>query len=220
MHYCQDCAEPVTLIPAGPAACCPACGSVDPAVVRAPLFVVTGASGAGKSTVLAPLARALAGLCVTFDVDYLLDAAGELAGAQPMNWEAFSAAWLAVAHGAAQSGLPTVLLGPVIPDLLEALPARRWIGSIHYLLLDCPDHERRGRIEARPVWRGHDVDEQVEFGRWLRANIPDQISTSGCSPQQTAATVASWVSEYLSSSQETGTAIAGGTRHGRTNARD
>jgi hypothetical protein len=51
--------------------------------------------------VLAPLARQLAGRCLTFDVDWLLDAAGALSGGQPARWPAFRDAWLAVAHGVA-----------------------------------------------------------------------------------------------------------------------
>jgi len=186
---------------AGSRSRCPRCGHEGEAWARAPLFAVTGASGSGKSTLLAPLARALAGRCATFDVDWLLDAAGELSGSQPISWPAFSSAWLAVAHGAAQFGLPTVLLGPTVPANLEAQPLRRWLGSIHYLLLDCPDDVRRERIEARPPWRSRDTDEQVSFGRWLRDNIPDRVDTSRGTPEDVAAEVAAWVTARLAGEQ-------------------
>lgn len=127
----------------------PACGRTDDAVV-APLFVVTGASASGKTAILAPLARLLAGRCVTFDVDLLLDAAGALSGDQPMRWSAFRDAWLSMAHGVAQVGMPTVLLGPLIPEHLANLPARRWIGEIRYLVLDCPDEVRRRTDRGAP----------------------------------------------------------------------
>lgn len=130
---------------------CPACGRTEEAAALSPLFIVTGASGAGKTAVLAPLARRLRGRCVTFDADLIHNAARELSGDGPINWPAFRAAWLAVAHGVAQSGLPTVLLGPFIPEHLAGLPARRWIADIHFLTLDCPDDLRRARISARPL---------------------------------------------------------------------
>jgi len=184
--------------PIGHGARCPSCGSRVDGVARAPLFVVTGASGAGKTAILAPLASALAADCVTFDADVLLDAAGALSRGQPIDWAAFHAALLAVAHGVAQSGRPTVLLAPLGPGTLESLPARRWIGDIRYLVLDCPDDTRRERMAARPPWRLHDVEEQVSWGRWLRSNVPDRVDTSQGTPADCAAAVASWVLRHVS----------------------
>jgi hypothetical protein len=93
----------------------------------------------------------------------------------------------------AQSGLPTVLLGPFMPGNLDELPARRWIADIHFIVLDCPDELRRARIRARPPWRGHDLEEQVEFGQWLRRNIADRVDTSSGTPEEAAAAVADWI---------------------------
>jgi predicted kinase len=183
--------------PAGEQARCPECGSRSDGAARAPVFVVTGASGSGKTTIVAPLAAALAAECVTFDADILLDAAGALSRGQPIDWTAFHAALLAVAHGVAQSGRPTVLLAPLRPGALEALPARRWVGDISYLVLDCPDDVRRERMAARPPWRLHDVEEQVSWGRWLRANVPDRVDTTKGTPADSAAAVAAWVLRQL-----------------------
>jgi predicted ABC-type ATPase len=173
-------------------AVCPECGYLDAAAVK-PLFVITGASGSGKTTVTGPLARRLQGRCVTFDVDWLLDPAGELSGDQPIRWPAFRDAWLTVAHGVAQSGMPTVLLGPFIPEHLDGLRARRWVGDIHFLVLDCPDDLRRERIRARPPWRSRDLEEQAEFGRWLRRNLAEAVDTSHGTPGDAAAAIAAWV---------------------------
>ena len=107
-------------------AVCPVCRYRDAAAVQ-PLFIVTGASGSGKTAASVPLARRLQGQCITFDADWLLDAAGELSADQPIRWPAFRDAWLAVAHGVAQSGMPTVLLGPLIPQHLDGRrPAAGW----------------------------------------------------------------------------------------------
>jgi hypothetical protein len=199
MHYCQSCESPTVMEPHDGLARCPVCGRTDDAGL-APLFVVTGASGSGKTAIFAPLARLLAGRCVTFDVDLLLDAAGALSGDEPIRWPAFRDAWLSVAHGVAQAGAPTVLLGPLLPDHLVDLPARRWIGDIHFLLLDCPDELRRERLGARPAWRGRDIEAQSEFGRRLREVIGDRVDTSIGGPQDTAAAVAVWVLAHLEAS--------------------
>ena len=102
-----------------------------------------------------------------------------------------------MAHGVAQAGFPTVLLGSLIPEKLETLPARRWIGEIHYLLLYYSDEARRQRIERRPLWRSRDIDKQVEFGRWLRCNIDDHVDTERNVPGQAARPVSDWVIERL-----------------------
>jgi hypothetical protein len=185
-------------------AVCPTCGRRDTAAALRPLFLVTGASGSGKTSIFGPLASLLNSRCVTFDVDWLLDAAGALSGAESVTeiqWDGFFQAWLSVAHGVAQSGLPTLLLGPVVPDRLLDNPARKWVGEIHSLLLDCPDELRRQRMESRPPWRRRDIDEQTDFGRWLRENIPNQLDTSACSPDRAAETVADWVLTQLAHSQ-------------------
>lgn len=96
--------------------------------------------------------------------------------------------------------MSTVLLGPLIPDHLETLANRRWIGEVHFITLDCPDEVRRARINARPVWRSRDVEEQVEFGRWLRRNIPERVDTSAGTPDDAAAAIAAWVDRHLAAS--------------------
>lgn len=197
VHYCQSCDTPVVMEPLDGRAACPACGRLGEAAALAPLFVVTGASGAGKSAVLAPLARRLQGRCVTFDIDWLIDPAAALSAGRPIDWSALRDAWLAVAHGVAQSGMATVLLGPLVPENVDTLPLRRWIGDIHFLALDCADDLRRERINARPRWRSRDIEQQVDFGRWIRRNIAERVDTGDGTPEDTAAAVADWVDRHL-----------------------
>lgn len=203
VYYCQSCDNPVAMEPGDGRPVCPACGRPDDlaALTPKPLFVVTGASGSGKTAVYAPLARRLAGRCVTFDADMLMDAAGALSRGKPIDWPAFLDAWLAVAHGVAQSGMPAVLLGPYIPEYLEDSAGRKWIGDVHFIALDCPDELRRTRINARPAWRGRDIEAQVEFGQWLRRNIAELVDTGSGTPQDTAAAIASWVERRLAAEQ-------------------
>jgi hypothetical protein len=203
VHYCQSCDGPVALEPRDGHAVCPECGRAGEAAALGPVFVVTGASCSGKTAALAPLARRLSGRCVTLDADLLMDSAAALSGSQPVNWPAFRGAWLAIAHGVAQSGMPTVLLAPFIPAHLRDLPARRWIAEIRFILLDCPDELRRARISARPPWRDRDIEEQVEFGRWLRRNIPDRIDTSSGTPDDTAAAIAARINRHLTGTKQT-----------------
>ncbi len=188
MHYCQRCNPAVTLEPAGDVARCPQCGWTEIAR-REPLFVVSGASGSGKSAVFAPLALALPE-CAVFDADWLID---PLSRTHPVDWQAFRDAWLSVAHGVAQARRSTVLLGTFMPEQLEQLPARRWMGPIHFAVLDCTDESRTARLQARPPWREHAIAEHLAFAAHLRRTIEVVIDTTTDTPQQVADQVAAWV---------------------------
>jgi hypothetical protein len=190
MHYCQSCDNQHLMEAHGDTAVCPTCGRTDTTARRLPVYVVTGASGAGKTTIFELLVERLSGRCVVFDVDWLMDPLGRQPGG--IDWTALRDSWLHVAHGVAQSGLLTLLLGPFIPEQLDSLPGRRWVADIHYLVLDCPDDERRARAETRPGWWARDIADQIEFGQWLRDNL-ESIDTSRCDPHETAEAVAKWV---------------------------
>lgn len=204
MYYCQACDDPQLMTFDDGAARCPACGAVDPDVVTGPLFVVTGASGSGKTTIFPELLRRMNGWCAVFDADWLIDPLGRAAKDGQIDWTAFTDTWLHVAHGVARNGLPTLLLAPFIPEHLSALPGRGWVGDIHFLVLDCRDDERRRRIEARPRWRDRDTDAQIAFGQWLRDNLAPVIDTTEQSPSEVAAAVAAWVRAHLQPTGENG----------------
>jgi hypothetical protein len=200
MHYCQNCDDPIPMKPAVDAggrqvARCTQCGTTVPAR-RLPLFVVSGASASGKSAITQPLIDALPE-CAVFDVDWLIDPLTRLALPDPMDWAAFRDAWLAVAHGLAQGGRSTVLLSPFVPEQLEELPLREWVGEIHFAALDCSDDLRRQRLEARPKWREREIDRHLEFAAELRKRLDPVISTDEGTPEDAAASVARWVRSHL-----------------------
>jgi hypothetical protein len=190
MHYCQRCEPARTLEPAAPdLAVCPRCGWAEIAR-RAPLYVVSGASGSGKSAIFAPLAAALPE-CAVFDMDWLIDPLKTSTGS--VDWDGFRDAWLSVAHGLAQGHRSTVLLGPLMPDRVEISPTRRWIGPIRFAVLDCSDEQRRARLTQRPSWREHAIDEHLGFAAHLRRTISPVLDTTSDTPEQTALRVAAWV---------------------------
>jgi hypothetical protein len=175
-------------------ALCPACGASESAR-RLPLFVVTGASGSGKTTVYPHLVATLRE-CVIFDVDWLIDSFAAACRPDAIPWPAFRDAWLSIAHGVAQGGRHTVLLGPFMPEHLASLPARRWVTDIHFAALDCTDDSRRARLTGRPPWRERSIDEHIAFAAHLRKTIPTLISTDA-SPTDAAERVAEWVRKHM-----------------------
>lgn len=170
---------------------CTRCGETRPLPLR-PLFVVTGASGTGKSTVAAPLRRRLP-QCEVFESDLILHVAG-------LGWDTWRNTWLLLAYGIACNDRATVLCGSLEPEQLEALPARPLVGPVHFCNLDCPDEVLAGRLRARPAWRGWDagrIAEHQRFAASLRARIRPSFDTSMLSVEQVADRIAAWVSARL-----------------------
>lgn len=197
MRYCQNCgaAGAEVLGHDGDEAVCPTCGHREPAPRRA-LYVVTGASAVGKSTVTAALAAELAREVAVFDSDTLMDAfarAGDADGIDDIDWDALAEAWVEVAHGIARQGRDTVLLCSFEPALIERLPNRAALAAVHYLLLDCDDAEREARLAARPAWRGPDADVQRVWSRQLRSAVETCVRTDLRSPDETVDAIATWV---------------------------
>lgn len=175
---------------------CRCCGTESRLPVL-PLFVVTGASGTGKTAITEPLRPLLPG-CLVFETDVILHVAA-------LGWDTWRNTWLQLAHAVALGGQATVLTGSFTPDQLEHLPARKLVGPIHFALLDCPDDVLAGRLRARPAWRGTSseakITEHQRFAAWLRASITPCFDTSTASAADVAGQIAAWVRARLPATQ-------------------
>jgi len=171
---------------------CPRCGIPQP-VPDFPLFVVTGASGTGKTTITGPLRRALPG-CDVFDTDIILQVAA-------LGWDTWRNTWLRLAHAIALNGRVTVLCGSLLPSQLETLPAYKLVGPIRFCTLDCPSPVLADRLRRRPSWRGTSTEDAIaehqRFAAWLRANIEPCYDTSQLTPAETAERIATWISRTI-----------------------
>lgn len=129
----------------------------------------------------------LHGTHAVFDVDWLIDPLSAVPGrSDSVDWAMFRNTWLHVAFGVARNHLTPVLMGPFIPEHLDDLPGRALFPEVRWLLLDCPDEERRERIEARPASRARDIEAQVEFAAWLRGNVDPVVDTAKATPAAAA----------------------------------
>ena len=153
------------------------------------LFVVTGASGAGKSTVRKALEARLKDFTV-LDLDPFI--------------ERFKGPEIHVqALRAAATGRPAILCGALIPDNLEPLPERSVFGAIRYLALVWDDALLEPRLRLRP---GHEawltpeyLAYHLEFNRWLKGHADTttptmtRFDTSEATPKGTVETVLAWI---------------------------
>jgi hypothetical protein len=206
-HVCWSCGSyraDKLIEPSGPAAICPDCGFAHP-FRAAPLLLVGGASGSGKSAI----AQRLLG---TRDDAVILDADiiwGPAFDTPEDSYRAFFTTWLRLGLSIGQAGRPVVLFGAgcAVPGNIEPLPERRYFSTVRYLALTCDDAVIGARLRARPAWRDAGgrafIEKQQAFNRWLReppaevAPLLTQLDTGVASLAETQAAVGRWIDGVL-----------------------
>lgn len=186
----------------GPFAICPYCRYPHP-FIRQPLFVITGSSGAGKTTTCLALVPQLPE-CVVLESDILWDTAFDT---PHDNYRRYREIWLRMAKNIGQSGRPVVLVGTAEPGQFESLSERRYLAAIHYLALVCDDNLLVERLRQRPAWRAAGspefIEKMVNFNRWLKENASKSqppislLDTSNRTIDESVAYTANWIRQYL-----------------------
>jgi hypothetical protein len=199
---CGEYAEEKQIDPAGPFAICPHCQYAHP-FLQQPLFIVTGASGAGKSTACLALASVLRE-CVVMESDILW---GLIPSTPEDNYRSYRNTWLRLAKNIGQAGRPVVLCGSAVPEQYENCPERRYFSMLYYLALVCEDEALTERLKQRPAWRKagstETVQRMLQFNCWLKNHADTSqppimlYDTTNRSVPETAAFIARWIRERL-----------------------
>jgi predicted kinase len=208
LNICENCGAyraDKTIDPSGPFAICPECGHRHN-FTYGPLWVVSGASGSGKSTTYRHLTGTLE-QAVLLDSDILWQ---EAFNPPENNYANFFETWLRMCKNIAQSGRPVVLFGAGagVPENLENRIERRYFSTIHYLALVCADEVLTQRLQARPAWRAANsaifIQEQLRFNQWFLHYNEDGhepvirlLDTSLLSLEETAQEIRSWIDQKL-----------------------
>ena len=184
----------------GPCAICPECGHKHP-FRQLPLLIVSGASGAGKSSVCQSMLGKLDNV-ILLDSDLLWRPEFNT---PESKYRDFFETWLRLAKNISQSGKPVVLFGAGmgVPENIEPCVERRYFSDIHYLALVCNDEVLAQRLRARPAWRGSGVqayiDDHIQFNRWFKEQNGDHsislLDTTNVFLETTIEEVKSWIRE-------------------------
>jgi len=205
-NVCPSCGEyraDKTIVPEGVYAICPNC-RFRYEFIRLPLFILTGASGVGKSTVCLGLAAKMKDV-VIMESDILWR---EEFNQPETNYCEYRETWLRVCKNISQAGKPVVLCGVGEPTQFEQCIERRYFSELHYLALICDDQILASRLRNRPTWRGSFKDEyikeQVVFNRWLLDNAQNTeppmtlLDTSEITVDKTVEKVERWIRSFIS----------------------
>jgi adenylate kinase family enzyme len=195
---CGECRADKTIELEGPYAICPNC-RFRCEFIRLPLFILTGASGVGKSTVCLGLAARMNDV-VVMESDILWRAEFN----QPeTDYRDYRETWLRVCKNISQAGKPIVLCGVGLPNQFEQCIERRYFSELHYLALICDDQI----LPSRLTWRGSPTDEfikeQVAFNRWLINNAQNTeptmtlLDTSELTVDETVQRVERWIRCFM-----------------------
>lgn len=196
------CGRPTTgaeVVPAEQLLVCDLCGASSRFELLPPLLFLTGASGAGKTTLYEYLVGNV-NEAILIDADLLW-------GVDPSHdnpadgYRQFRGLILHLVERLARNGRAVLIEGSCMPEQYETLGERWYFSKTAYLAVVCSDAELERRLMARPAWRRSSqlLDTMLTWNRQLRegfleTNPPiDLLDTTGREPADCARVVHQWI---------------------------
>ena len=174
---------------------CPECGATLP-LQRLPLFLITGASGVGKSSVCRKLYLQERDYLVMESDIMWCDAFNE----PESNYRRYRELWLRMCKNISQGGRPVVLCGCCTPDQFEPCVERRYFTNLYYLALVSDEEQLIRRLqEGRGIHDPAYIEGSVNFNRWLRNNARttqpalELLDLTGLDADQGAQAADAWI---------------------------
>ncbi|MHA7963208.1 hypothetical protein ACX93W_03610 [Paenibacillus sp. CAU 1782] len=135
---------------------------------KLPLFIVTGASGVGKTTVMHEL-RSLLPEFNVFSTD--LDNFGITAA--KLDYQDRFNLLLHFAHATAMSGRGTIICGTIMPWDAKKCEKYDCFSEVCFINLHCDDATRNSRLrnrEDKAMWSDDMLKQHEQFAQWLLDN--------------------------------------------------
>ncbi len=168
---------------------------------KSPLFLVTGASCAGKSTACDELFK-LEKNYIVLESDILWN---DFYNTPRDDYKRYRTVWLNLCANISQIGLPCVVCGCCTPKQFEYLNERSLFTEIHYLAVVCDDDTMLKRItEGRKISDDEYIKSSMDFNNWLKKNYSktspaiELLDTSNITPKEAAERIDTWINKKLS----------------------
>lgn len=205
MHFCTSCQATFPHKDPRPdqgVAVCTQCGSEN-RIPRVPLFIITGSSGCGKSTVAQILLGKLNPYFIV-DADFLCHDIKGYGGSWDAFWNHVSIVSLALARNLR----PIVVVGRVTPAQIEKAKTLSFFSAVHYMILTCDPSTQAARLKGRsvPGLLKPPTPEEIEGHARAAQSIVEEarqrpnatiLDNTGLTQSHTAAVVDRWILERL-----------------------
>jgi len=176
---------------------CPNCNEKQP-LKQLPLFIITGASGVGKSTLSIELYKK--------ETDYIVMESDilwfDFFNTFEDDYRTYRETWLRVCKNISQAGKPVVLCGCSVPKQFENCVERRYFSEIYYLACVCDSDLLEKRLrEGRNVNDENLIKSSTSFNQWLKDNADKTepnitlLDTSTKSVEEASEFVDKWIKE-------------------------
>lgn len=174
---------------------CPKCGH-EWSFLKLPLFIVTGASGVGKTTTVQALqSNSRDFVCLDSDMFYNL-----MPHETPEDYMAQTEQVMAFARNVMQCGKPTVWTRAGNIDMLDKAYGTRFFSHIYVLALVCGESALRRRMtEGRGISDQEWVQSSVDYNRYFMEHgniggVPyETLDVTGLTVDEAASAVERWL---------------------------
>jgi len=165
---------------------------------KLPLFIITGASGVGKSTTCEILFQN--------ETDYIIMESDllwhDIYNTPKDNYRKYRELWLRVCANISQIGKPVVLCGCVTPEQFDVCVEKDLFTKIYYLAIICDDDILENRMKnGRKINDENWIISSIEFNRWIKDNGKEQniclINTTRLLPEQVAKEIDIWIRDKI-----------------------
>ncbi len=168
--------------------------------IKLPLFIITGASCVGKSTMSEILFQSESDYIV-MESDLLWN---DIYNTPDDDYRNYRELWLRLCSNISQIGMPVVLCGCAVPKQFELCNGRNGFTSIYYLAVVSDDDvlEERMRI-GRRVTDENWIKSSIDFNRWLKNNadkttpIIKLLDNSRLAPNEAAKIADVWIRKCM-----------------------
>lgn len=190
----------------GNKAICPECGHSH-TFKRLPLFILTGSSGSGKSTMAIELSR-IQDKVVVIESDIFWRAEFHNSNDDFLEYREFC---LRAAKNISQANRPVMLCGSAVPSQYDKCTERRYFSEIYYLGLVCDDKLLEKRLKLRPTYRRSGSTEfiakQKKYNKFLKdlafyKKEIEVLDTTELTTKESAKKVFNWAKSHLKKYKE------------------